>query len=164
METTTGAGLTGLRIRAGTAADGPALLAVHRASILGLGRPALTQAQCESWAHGLSASGYASSMAEGERFLVAHCDDDLVAFCSYRPNEIEGLFVHPDHARQGAGAALLLKAETELRSGGATEIDLRAALPAVPFYQAQGYVILRTEDWLTRGGEHITACDMVKTF
>ena len=53
--------------------------------------------------------------------------------------KIRAFFVHPDHARQGIGAALLIHCEEEAREHGFTRIEMMATLPGVKLYRAFGY-------------------------
>ena len=62
----------GYTIRPGTPSDGAALMRVHRASILALGRNAYSSEETESRAAGLVPDGSGHAMTEGgEIFLLA---------------------------------------------------------------------------------------------
>jgi len=52
---------------------------------------------------------------------------------------IRAFFVHPEHARQGLGRAILLACEAAIRDAQFRSIELVATLPGVPFYQAFDY-------------------------
>ncbi|WP_128254394.1 GNAT family N-acetyltransferase [Falsirhodobacter deserti] len=149
-------------IRDATHDDADALLAVHQAAIGTLGREAYTEGECESWAFGLTSSGYVNSMDAGETFVAAICADTLAAFCSYMDNEIAGLFVHPQWSRQRVASKLLSTAEGRMRQSGVKKIILDAAASAVPFYQAAGYVIECQTPWRTRGGLSLSSYRMTK--
>lgn len=143
--------------------DAESLLVIHRASILRLGLTTYSEAQCRSWAHGLTPQGYQRAMEAGETYFVATRGDKIVGFCSYQGNEIEGLFVGPDHVRRGIGTSLLRQVETDIWSTVVEEILLDAALPAVPFYKAHGYSTREASSSLTRGGAEIAYHRMFKT-
>ena len=129
------------QLRAGTPADGKALLRVHRRSILALGTIAYTKAEVRSWADGLVAEGYGEDMAdENVAFLVAVDDEQgVVGFCSYKDNEVTGLYVDPAHARRGVGRSLLRRAEAAIAAEGHGSVDVAASLVAQSFYESEGY-------------------------
>jgi GNAT superfamily N-acetyltransferase len=52
---------------------------------------------------------------------------------------IRAFFVHPAHARQGLGRAILFACEDAIRAARFRSIALVATLPGVPFYLAFGY-------------------------
>jgi GNAT superfamily N-acetyltransferase len=53
--------------------------------------------------------------------------------------KIRAFFVHPDHARQGIGMALLVHCESEARSHSFTKMEMMATLPGVKLYRRFGY-------------------------
>jgi GNAT superfamily N-acetyltransferase len=53
--------------------------------------------------------------------------------------KLRAFFVHPDHARQGIGTALLLHCESEAKSHSFTEMEMMATLPGVKLYRRFGY-------------------------
>lgn len=149
----------------GTPDDAAAIHAVHRRSILAVGREYYTQAEVESWAHGLVPERYAKAMAErGETFLVAVDGvGAVVGFCSYRDDEIRGLYVDPGFAGCGAGSALLRRAEVAFLSAGHRRIWLQASRAGQPFYEARGYDAVDEYPWTSRGGLKIMVKRMEKT-
>lgn len=74
---------------------------------------------------------------------------------------IRAFFVHPDHARQGVGDALLLACERAARGFGFTRAELMATLPGLPFYRARGYVAAAPID-LDLGGVPVRFVPMAK--
>lgn len=53
--------------------------------------------------------------------------------------KIRAFFVHPAHARQGIGRALLAHCEEQAREHGFTSAEMMATLPGVKLYEALGY-------------------------
>lgn len=153
-----------IAIRAGTPADAAAILDLHRASILALGRSHYTQAEVESWAAGLVAERYAQIMERGEKtFIVAAAKAGALAgFCSFKNNEVVGLYVAPGWARRRIGSALLQRAEAAI---GATHrlIRIGASLSGRQFYEAHGYAVTAERKWQSRGGLVMDAVDMEKS-
>lgn len=150
------------RMRNANESDAEALLSVHRNSILKLGQSHYTAAECESWASGLTVDGYRSSMTSGEVFIVAEDDTGVVGFCSFKNDEVVGLYVHPNAARRQIGSALLTRAEKTIRADDFNSIRLNAALSALAFYQSHGYRVQLSRSWTTRGGLEITISEMIK--
>ena len=52
---------------------------------------------------------------------------------------LRAFFVHPEHARQGLGRAILLACEDAIRAARFRSIELVATLPGVRFYQTFDY-------------------------
>jgi putative acetyltransferase len=151
-------------IRDVTPEDSDGLLDVHQAAIRVLGRAAYSENECESWAFGLTSGGYLKAMEAGETFIAAIFADHISAFCSYKNDEIVGLFVHPRWRRQGVASKLLSTAEGRICQTGVAKIMLDAAASAVPFYQAAGYMIDCETSWKTRGGLTLSSYRMTKDF
>ncbi len=150
-------------LRPGIQADANGLLALHRRSILQLGPTGYTKEECESWASGLTATGYIDAMTSGgETYLVAEVNGDITGFCSFKENEIIGLYVDPNAARNGLGSMLLCESEAAMARGSKAIIKLSAALTAVEFYQSHHYEIQFERLWKTRGGLVILVCEMEK--
>lgn len=98
----------------------------------------------------------------GESYLVIEDASKLLGFCSFKDNEIIGLYVDPTASRSGIGSKLLAAAENAIVNGRHKTIILNAALSAVQFYQFRDYEILRKRPWKTRGGLEIFICEMKK--
>ena len=110
-------------------------------------------AERESWAHGLTAEGYARARGAGETFVVATDDSDTpIGFCSWSQGRIIGLYVAANRQGSGIGSALLAHGERALRGFGVTTSHIHASLPAVGFYQSHGYAIASQTHHTSRGG------------
>lgn len=152
-----------VKLREGTEVDAEAILCVHRRSILGLGINAYSAAECASWAAGLRRERYRMAMLSGgETYIVAEVGNNLVAFCSYKSDEIIGLYVDPASSRRGIGSLLLQKTEEQISTERPVSIKLNAALSALDFYEMQGYRTTNRKKWKTRGGLEIDVYEMKK--
>jgi len=151
-------------IRSGAPGDAEAILRLHRASILGLGAEHYSLAEVESWAFGLVPEGYVAAMTEGgETFIVAAAADGrLAGFCSFREDEVKGLYVAPDRARRGVGSALLRHAEAAIAASGCRRIRIGASLSGQAFYERHGYRVTDRHGWTSRGGLVMAALAMEK--
>ncbi len=151
------------KIRPGTPDDAAGILEIHKSAIMSLGRTAYSDAECESWAADLRPQRYVEAMTDGERYLLAETEGSPRAFCSFKDNEVIGLYVHFDVSRRGVGSVLLAEAEARIAAGGHSHVRLTAALSALSFYRAHGYEVVARKRWKTRGGLEIEVCDMTKT-
>ena len=148
--------------------DGAALLMLHRRAIFALAEGVYTDAECESWAHGLRARVYAEIAADREKFVVAGMAHGAVGgYCSYTMRdedvgEICGLYTDPLFQRRGLGTALMHRAEGDLAVSDAARIKVRASLAAAPFYERRGYAVVEHVRWKTRGGLEIATIRMLK--
>jgi GNAT superfamily N-acetyltransferase len=151
-------------LRPGSAKDGAALVALHRASILELGGNAYTRDELESWAAGLKAERYGEAMADGETFVLAWAPGDaLAAFASYEADRVVGFYVHPDWARSGLGRQLLARAEAAIVGAGHRTILIESSMSGLPFYLAHGYRQVRRHFMDSRGGLTIEVAVLEKS-
>ena len=86
-----------------------------------------------------------------------------IGFCSFREDEVRGLYVDPTAARSGAGGALLRRAEADLLAAGHSRVWLQASRAGQPFYEAKGYEAVDEYPWASRGGLEIMVKRMEKT-
>jgi ribosomal protein S18 acetylase RimI-like enzyme len=152
-------------LRAGTPADGPALRDLHEASIRAHDISAYSAEEVESWVGVLEPHRYGEAMTkDGEVFLLAvAADGALAGFCSYKADEVIGLYVAPDRGRQGIGSALLAAAEAAIAAAGHDRIRIGASLSGRAFYEAHGYRVTADRVWKSRGGLDMAALDMEKS-
>ncbi len=144
--------------------DGEAMMRLHRSAILGSGPDFYSQEVRQSWASGLTAGGYAQSMRGGEVFEVAVDDADRpIAFCGRKEGSVKGLYVDPAFQGRGIAARLLSRAEAALAAEGVRMITIDSSLPAVAFYEKQGYSRCAPHFDRTRGGLEIESAWMTKT-
>lgn len=151
-------------VRNGVPADGASLKKLHRAAILGAVGAGYSQEELESWSAGLEAKRYADDMTSGgTRFLVAvEPGTEIVGFCSFRQDEVRGLYVDPGWSRCGIGGYLLSAAETAIAQDGHKCCRLEAVLPSVLFYRSRGYREVADRNYPTRGGLDVRVFDMVR--
>jgi len=152
------------RLRAGKPADAPGIHAVYERAVRGLGRGVYSDEQIESWIFANGPERYVEAMREGgETFEVAVARlRGIVGFSAYRDEELRSLYVDPDWARLGVGTALLRSAEAAIAAAGHAKVVIGASLIGLPFYEAQGYHVVKHRHWRSRGGLAIPAADMEK--
>lgn len=74
--------------------------------------------------------------------LISERNASILATGSLVNSEIVGVFVHPDHQRQGHGKALMDELEKNASAKGLSEVNLSVSLPSRVFYEHLGYDIL----------------------
>jgi ribosomal protein S18 acetylase RimI-like enzyme len=81
--------------------------------------------------------------------LVATVDDAVVGLVQPSNDEINGLWVAPQHQRQGHGSALLRAGESVIRASGLKRAWLTCSnfnTSALAFYRSQGYAEVRRSE------------------
>lgn len=123
-------------------ADASAVAAVQTAAARAFGDGYYTGDELDRWARERDAAAY--GFDDGVHVVAEH-DGALVGWGWVRPErcEVSAVCVHPDHAREGLGTRLLERLEAEAAGAGCTALSLWASLPAVGFYDANGYERVR---------------------
>jgi GNAT superfamily N-acetyltransferase len=98
----------------------------------------------------------------GERYFLAERGRRVMGYAALRGDEVSAAFVRPSAARQGIGTALLRHVEAEAVRAGARALRVRAALSAVPFYEALGFRGTRRIRVPLPGGETLPARALLK--
>lgn len=136
---------------------------IHAASVRRLGAAHYSWEQIESWAQGPGLDRYVEFLAEAEVYVAerggAPCGYGLVL---PEEGEVQAVYVHADHARQGVGAAILEHLESRARAAGAQRLRLRASLNAEPFYLRAGWRVVERTTHVTRGGLELACVWMEK--
>ncbi|QDX41212.1 GNAT family N-acetyltransferase [Salarchaeum sp. JOR-1] len=129
-------------LRYATRADASAVAALRTAAARAFGPGHYTGDELAHWTRERDPD--ACDFDEGVH-LVAERDGDSVGWGWVRPErcELSGVAVHPDHARDGVGTRLLERLESEAADAGCEALSVWAALPAVGFYDANGYECVR---------------------
>lgn len=132
-----------MRIRLAEPADCEPIMVAHVGAIIEHGPRCYDDRQVAAWAAKTrGVERYEEAIADpGTVMLVADVDDEVAGFAQLDRDgeEIEGLFVAPEHGGRGIGTALLGECESRLRELGVDHSHLEAVLNAVGFYEAAGY-------------------------
>jgi putative acetyltransferase len=95
--------------------------------------------------------------------LVVEIDGNQAGFGALRDNSVvEMLYVHPHHAGEGIGTALMDAFERLAAARGTREITLDASETAAPFFAERGYVAMR-RNLVPIDGEWLANTTMTKT-
>ncbi len=108
---------------------------------------------------------WAAAAADAEAFarrlgsmltLVVQVDGEYAGFASLKDNSvIDMLYVHPWHAGEGVGTALIDALEKIADARGTAEITVEASDTAAEFFEGRGYVAMQRnavpmdDQWLT---------------
>jgi ribosomal protein S18 acetylase RimI-like enzyme len=135
---------TGVRLRAASADDAPALAAIHARAIGALDTTYYTTAELAAWAARMPPERY-RALLPTRRITVAEIatagNPRIVGYAQLLPDEgvIEAVYVDPDFGRRGIGAALVRAVEDDGRALGLPGLVLDATLNSIAFYAALGY-------------------------
>ena len=152
-----------LRLAPLSSRDAAAAAELFRETVHAVNARDYTSEQLDAWAP--SGAGPARRLAERllrQGALGAWDGSALVGFGSLEGADLlDMLFVHRDH--QGRGVARLLAGalERDARDRGAHAVQTFASITARPFFERQGYVVLR-ENVAVRAGMQLTNFLMVK--
>lgn len=135
--------------RSVTLADAEDLWRVRTSAIVALCSEHYCHETIRAWASTPMHAGFLSLIREEASFVVAQVDQRVAGygFMDVPQASVNGVFVHPKHARRGIGKTLLSKLELHARSTHLEQLTLDSTLNAVPFYTAQGYRQLSSGMW-----------------
>lgn len=74
--------------------------------------------------------------------LISERDGSIIATGALIDSEIIGVFVRPDHQRQGYGKAIMTQLEQMAMEKGLHKLSLSISLPSRQFYEHLGYKVL----------------------
>ena len=111
---------------------------MRRKSILELAPSGMSVAGAKAWAKKLTRAGMEQRLRELE-IWVAELDAVTAGWGAIRGDVLEGLYMAPEYAGQGIGAALLDRLEMLMRGRGVDAVRAEASPNAVGFYLRRGY-------------------------
>ncbi|WP_231190323.1 GNAT family N-acetyltransferase [Haladaptatus sp. DYF46] len=144
-----------MRLREAVPSDSESVRGVHFESITELGLDGYTQDQVNAWAQGCKSASYATAIESDDfYYIVAEDDRGVVGFGSLKFDasgtyevpidaEVTAVYVHPTVAREGVGSTIYAELERQAREHGVQMLGLTASLNSVPFYESQGYEMVR---------------------
>jgi putative acetyltransferase len=125
-------------MRAAGRDDARAIHDLHTRCLRALWPSHYSIAQIEGWMSGRTPDGYLPAIGRGEMF-VAEDDSGLLGFGHAAPGAIKAVYVEPERAGTGVGAAILHHAIARASAGSPTEITLTSTLNAEGFYARFGF-------------------------
>ncbi|MFC1978783.1 GNAT family N-acetyltransferase [Chloroflexota bacterium] len=117
--------------------DAPAIHELHIRSARELCKNHYTSEQLSGWLDHRTSEGYLPKIGEGISF-VARKGSEIVGIGVAIPQQVEAIFVSPDHIKQGIGS-ILLKHAIDMANKGGDTITLESTMNAVGFYKSRGF-------------------------
>jgi GNAT superfamily N-acetyltransferase len=114
------------------------LAAIRRSAILVLAAPEMGKQSAREWADSSADERVLRAIVDHEVWVAEH-DEVALGWVEIDRARVEGLYVSPDRARAGLGAALLQHAEDRIRAAGHAAIALHSSPNAEAFYLRRGY-------------------------
>lgn len=142
--------------------DAAALAALFRASVDQLAAEDYDADQREAWASVADDEVAFAARLGGELTIVALLGGEVAGFASLKDNTLfDMLYVRPDLAGQGVGAALADAIEKLAGGRGSKALTVEAADSARDFFAKRGYVP-QSRNTVTVGGEWLGNTTMTK--
>ena len=110
-----------------------------------------TPAQLDAWADGkVDVAAWDKSFLRHDT-LVARMNGEIVGFADLDGGYLDRLYVHKDHQRQGVATALVQALEELAVSRGERCMTTHASITARPFFEKQGYRVIREQQVERKG-------------
>ena len=134
-------------IRPLTGQDIPEMQALFRATVLHVNVRDYTQEEVADWASCGDSMEHWQSLLDRYRFIATlDRQGGITGFTSMNAGgHLHSLFVHEDWQGKGIATRLLHEAERMAHAFGASRIHLEASITARPFFEKQGYRVVRKQ-------------------
>jgi len=147
-------------------ADGPALAALFRASILSIASADYTPEQIRAWADAIDVQRFgercAAHLGMRKDTWVAEIAGHIAGFSDLAPDgHIDMLYVDPEFRGCGVARALLQHIEALARTAGMPRLYTEASITARPAFAALGFAVLSPQT-VTVDGQTMTNYRMEK--
>lgn len=143
-----------LEIRPPLATDFAGIGVVFQEAVHGIAKADYTPEQLHAWAPALLGAEHWRQRTASLEVRVGLVDGRLAGFIGFSvAGYIDLLFTRPEFARRGVARALLLDAERWLWEVGLRRTTTHASLTARLFFEAMGYICVRSQTVECRGVE-----------
>jgi len=132
-----------ITIRKATRDDAVAIHELHIQSVRELCKDHYSNGQISGWLDPRTPERYFPAIDVGTYFIAIE-DSVIVGFGGARPGEVWGIYVLPDHTKEGIGS-MLLRHAMEIAQGSTDKVVLQSTLNAVDFYHRKGFAEVRKE-------------------
>lgn len=149
-----------MQFRTGTSDDIPRLWALRTRCVRELCSSHYPAEVIAPWSASPSPAHYPALLQQGGCVVAEDGQGALLGFAvlDAAGNEVDALFVDPDHGGQGIGQALMQRLLA--MADPDRVLVLSASLNAVPFYQRQGFLIEREEAYPHPSGVALASVKM----
>jgi len=145
-----------VRIRAYQAGDASAIVRLFYETVHSVNQANYSEEQLEAWAPVVpDQQVWHARMSEpGRRTLVAEEDDEVVGFAELEHDgHLDMIYLRGDAVGRGVGRRLYEAVEGEARSLSLGRIFTEASVTARPFFERNGFRVVREQRVLCRGVE-----------
>ena len=155
-------------VRTAAAGDAEAIARIHHAAVHGTAAASYAPEVIESWAARLAEQTFEAVRGEilNDDFvvLVAEAGNELTGFGMIAASaaEVRAVYVHPDHGRQGIGAAILRQLEQQAGERKIKQLHLSSSINAEAFYAKHGYHVVERGTHTLRSGREMACVKMSK--
>lgn len=147
-------------VRPAAIEDADAILAARRRAIRGSPAGLYAADELEAWARGGSADAIRRRIETTAAF-VAVVGTRVVGWAALDGDEVDQLYVDPDHGGRGVARRLYAAIEVLAEARGAQQLTAIASLRAIPVFQRFGFTELRRSH-RPFGGQSYEVGEMVK--
>jgi putative acetyltransferase len=149
-------------IRYYEAGDAPEIVRLFFETVRSVNRADYSDEQLEAWAAGVPDPEEWHARMAGRRTLVAEEGGEVVGFAELEyDGRLDMLYVRKDAVGRGVGRRLYEAVEREARGQGLGWIFTEASITARPFFEQQGFRVVR-EQMVSRRGVSMTNFVMEK--
>ena len=149
-------------IRYYEAGDAPEIVRLFFETVRSVNRANYSDEQLEAWAPGVPDPEEWHARMAGRRTLVAEEGGEVVGFAELEyDGRLDMLYVRKDAVGRGVGRRLYEAVEREARGQGLGWIFTEASITARPFFEQQGFRVVR-EQMVSRRGVSMTNLVMEK--
>ena len=149
-------------IRYYEAGDAPEIVRLFFETVRSVNRADYSDEQLEAWAPGVPDPEEWHARMAGRRTLVAEEGGEVVGFAELEyDGRLDMLYVRKDAVGRGVGRQLYEAVEREARGQGLGWIFTEASITARPFFEQQGFRVVR-EQMISRRGVSMTNFVMEK--
>ena len=138
---------TNYHIRPLTEADIPEMQSLFRSTVLFINTKDYTQEEAEDWAScGNSVERWKTHLSNHQFVGAFNTDNKMVGYSSMnKDGYLHSMFVHKDWQGKGIASLLLTEVENMARQFGVTRITSEVSLTARPFFEKQGYSVIKSQ-------------------
>jgi ribosomal protein S18 acetylase RimI-like enzyme len=141
-----------MKLRPATGADAVRIHEIHTDAVCELCANHYSDEIIEGWLKNRSPEGYLPPIERGDLFVILS-GDRLVGFGEAVVGKVIAVFVSPEYAGQGFGAALLREAMARASQGRNSLVRLESTLNARKFYEQHGFKVVSKSGVIRNGIE-----------
>ncbi|MCF0052452.1 GNAT family N-acetyltransferase [Dyadobacter sp. LJ53] len=141
-----------IHLRAAELADKSALQMLYKRTIDNTCVHDYDQQQRDAWKRGTENESRWNQAICEQFFIIAEIDGEIVGFGSLKNGYyIDFMYADPGHLQQGVGLAIYKLLEGEAKDRGILVLTSDVSKTATPFFEKQGFSIIRENHNLIRG-------------